>query len=144
MKIKEIISEGPGGAIGHATGYTTSAAAKGLGAVAGGVVATPKRIVKGVKAGADAWDKLMTPSSWFGGKSDAPGNTQSDDTFQYKDTLKAVSQGLVPNAQDNANLKQLAADSKSPEEQAALKAAYSGQKLSPEQMEIIKQLSYKL
>ena len=51
----------------------------------------------------------------------------------------------LPNAKDIEHLKKLTTiDGPSPEEQAVLKAAYSGQKLNPEQIAIIKQLTYKL
>ena len=151
MKIREIISEAPSGDIGHAVGHTANAAAKGLGAVAGGVVGAPKRIVKGIKSGAAAFDKLMSPSQWFNGSNDEPSNYEKDTAKDekaaaaaYKDSVKALTQGLVPNAQDVVNLKQLAAGSVSPEEQSVLKAAYTGQKLSPEQLQIMKQLVSKL
>lgn len=149
MKIREIISEAPAGDVGRAVGHTTNFAAKGLGSVIGGVAGAPKRIVKGVSAGAAAWDKLMSPSQWFSGKGDkAPDNNTTDTndkatTASYVDTLNAVAQGLAPNAKDVENLKKLAA-SASPEEQAVLKAAYSGQKLNPQQVALIKEITYKL
>jgi hypothetical protein len=151
MKIREIISETPAGDIGHAVGHTANAAATGIGALAGAVAGAPKRIAKGVKSGAAAWDKLMSPSQWFSGKGDEPSNFEKDTEKKEKaaaaaekDTLKAVSQGMTPTAQDVANLKQLAAASKTPEEQSVLKAASLGQKLNPEQLAIMKQLVYKL
>ena len=151
MKIREIISEAPAGDIGHAVGHTTNAAARGIGAVAGAVAGAPKRIAKGVSAGAAAFDKLMSPSQWFSGrgdKADTDDNTDKDKNntttvAQYTDSLNAVSQGLTPNAKDVEHLKQLV-PSVSPEEQAVLKAAYSGQQLSPEQIAIIKQITANL
>jgi hypothetical protein len=151
MKIREIISEAPAGDIGHAVGHTASAGARGIGTAIGAVAGAPKRLVKGVKSGADAFDKLMSPSQWFSGSGDEPSNFEKDTekndkaaAAAEKASLKAVSQGMTPNAQDVANLKQLAAASKTPEEQAVLKAASLGQQLSPEQLAIMKQLVYKL
>lgn len=152
MKIKEIISEAPDGAIGRAVGGAANFATKGIGAVAGGAVAAPKRIVKGVAAGAAAFDKLMSPSQWFSGKGDKAdtddkNNTDKTDTTaaQYTDSLNAVSQGLNPTAKDIEHLKKLTTMSgSSPEEQAVLKAAYSGHRLNPEQIAIIKQITAKL
>ena len=145
MKIREVISENP---IGSGVG----AATRGVGTAIGAVAGAPKAIVKGVKTGAAAWDKLMSPSQWFSGKGD---KADADDTTDkdknnttvahYVDTLNAVAQGLSPNAKDIEHLKKLTTiDGPSPEEQAVLKAAYSGQKLNPEQIAIIKQLTYKL
>ena len=143
MKIKEIISENP---IGSGVG----AAARGVGTAIGAVAGAPKAIVKGVKTGAAAWDKLMSPSQWFSGKddkadTDKKDNNSNDDATvaQYTDSLNAVAQGLTPNAKDVEHLKQLV-PAANPEEQAVLKAAYSGQQLTPEQIAIIKQLTYKL
>jgi hypothetical protein len=151
MKIREIISETPSGDIGHAVGHTASAGARGIGTAIGAVAGAPKRLVKGVKSGAAAFDKLMSPSQWFSGGGDEPSNFEKDTekndkaaAAAEKATLKAVSQGITPNAQDVANLKQLAAASKTPEEQSVLKAASLGQQLSPEQLAIMKQLVYKL
>jgi hypothetical protein len=151
MKIREIISETPSGDIGHAVGHTASAGARGIGTAIGAVAGAPKRLVKGVKSGAAAFDKLMSPSQWFSGGGDEPSNFEKDTekndkaaAAAEKASLKAVSQGMTPNAQDVANLKQLAAASKTPEEQAVLKAASLGQQLSPEQLAIMKQLVYKL
>jgi len=151
MKIREIISETPSGDIGHAVGHTASAGARGIGTAIGAVAGAPKRIIKGVKSGAAAFDKLMSPSQWFSGGGDEPSNFEKDTeknekaaAAAEKATIKAVSQGITPNAQDVANLKQLAAGSVSPEEQSVLKAAYTGQKLSPEQLQIMKQLVSKL
>jgi|688.fasta_scaffold1012587_1 hypothetical protein len=151
MKIKEIISEAPAGDIGHAVGHTTNAAAKGIGAVAGAVAGAPKRVAKGIKSGAAAFDKLMSPSQWFGGNDDEPSNFEKDtakndkaDAAAYKATVTSVSRGMTPNAQDISNLKQLAAGSKTPEEQAVLKAAYLGLRLNPEQVAIIKQVAARL
>ena len=154
MKIREIISEAPEGDIGRAVGGATNFAAKGIGAVAGGVVAAPKRIAKGIGAGAAAFDKLMSPSQWFKGKDDpqdTDNNTDKTDTTEkttakYIDSLNAVAQGLTPNAADIENLKILASPNglATPEEQAVLKAAYSGQRLTPEQVVIIKQHTAKL
>lgn len=151
MKIKEIVSEAPSGDIGRAVGHTANAAATGLGATIGAVAGAPRRVVKGVKSGAAAFDKLMSPSQWFGNSDDGPSNFEKDTEKKdkaaaaaYKDTLKAVSQGMKPNANDVVNLKQLAAGSKTPEEQAVLKAAYTGQPLTPEQLAIMKQLITKL
>ena len=143
MKIKEIISENP---IGSGVG----AAARGVGTAIGAVAGAPKAIVKGVKTGAAAWDKLMSPSQWFSGKddkadTDKKDNNSNDDATvaQYTDSLNAVAQGLTPNAKDVEHLKKLV-PAANPEEQAVLKAAYSGQQLTPEQIAIIKQLTYKL
>jgi hypothetical protein len=93
----------------------------------------------------------MSPSQWFNGSNDEPSNYEKDTAKDekaaaaaYKDSVKALTQGIVPNAQDVVNLKQLAAGSVSPEEQSVLKAAYTGQKLSPEQLQIMKQLVSKL
>ena len=155
MKIREIISEAPTDDMGRAVGHTASAGARGVGTAIGAVAGAPKRLVKGIKSGAAAFDKLMSPSRWFDGGGNEPSNFEKDTekndkaaaaaaAAAEKNTLKAVSQGITPNAQDVENLKQLAASSKTPEEQAVLKAAYSGQKLTPEQLEIIKQLTYKL
>jgi hypothetical protein len=151
MKIREIISEGPTGAIGRAVGHTASAGAGGAGMAIGAVAGAPKRLVKGVKSGAAAFDKLMSPSQWFGGGGDEPSNFEKDTekndkaaAAAEKATLKAVSQGIKPNAQDVVNLKQLAAGSKTPEEQAMLQAAYTGQPLTPEQQAILKQLITRL
>ena len=153
MKIKEIISEAPDGAIGRAVGGATNFATKGIGAVAGGVVAAPKRIVKGIGAGAAAFDKLMSPSQWFSGKGDKADTDDKNDTdktekttAKYIDSLNAVAQGRTPNAADIENLKILASPNglATPEEQAVLKAAYSGHRLNPEQIAIIKQHTAKL
>jgi hypothetical protein len=151
MKIREIISETPAGDIGHAVGHTASAGSRGVGMAIGAVAGAPRRVVKGVKSGAAAFDKLMSPSQWFGSSDDGPSNFEKDtakndaaNAAAYKDTLKAVSQGMKPNASDVVNLKQLAAGSKTPEEQAVLKAAYTGQPLTPEQLAIMKQLITKL
>jgi hypothetical protein len=152
MKIKEIISEAPDGAIGRAVGGATNFATKGIGAVAGGVVAAPKRIVKGIGAGAAAFDKLMSPSQWFSGKGDKADTNDKNDTdktdtttAQYTDSLNAVSQGLNPTAKDIEHLKKLTTmNGSSPEEQAVLRAAYSGHRLNPEQIAIIKQITAKL
>lgn len=151
MKIREIISETPAGDIGHAVGHTASAGSRGVGMAIGAVAGAPKRLVKGVKSGAAAFDKLMSPSQWFGGGGDEPSNFEKDTekndkaaAAAEKATIKAVSQGMTPNAQDVANLKQLAASSKTPEEQAVLKAASLGQQLNPNQLAIMKQLVYKL
>ena len=151
MKIREIISEAPAGDIGHAVGHTASAGARGVGMAVGAVAGAPKRLVKGVKSGAAAFDKLMSPSQWFGGGGDEPSNFEKDTekndkaaAAAEKATLKAVSQGITPNAQDVANLKKLAASSKTPEEQAMLQAAYTGQPLTPEQQAILKQLVTRL
>ena len=143
MKIREVISENP---IGSGVG----AAARGVGTAIGAVAGAPKAIVKGVKTGAAAWDKLMSPSQWFSGKddkadTDKKDNNSNDDATvaQYTDSLNAVAQGLTPNAKDVEHLKKLV-PAANPEEQAVLKAAYSGQQLTPEQIAIIKQLTYKL
>ena len=152
MKIKEIISEAPDGAIGRAVGGATNFATKGIGAVAGGAVAAPKRIVKGIGAGAAAFDKLMSPSQWFSGKGDKADTNDKNDTdktdtttAQYTDSLNAVSQGLNPTAKDIEHLKKLTTmNGSSPEEQAVLRAAYSGHRLNPEQIAIIKQITAKL
>ena len=156
MKIKEIISEAPDGAIGRAVGGAANFATKGIGAVAGGAVAAPKRIVKGIGAGAAAFDKLMSPSQWFSGKGDKADTDDKNDTdktdttekttAKYIDSLNAVAQGLTPSAADIENLKILASPNglATPEEQAVLKAAYSGQRLTPEQVVIIKQHTAKL
>lgn len=144
MRISEIIVEGPAGAAGQAAGQTLGNISKGVGAVAGGITAAPKRIAKGIASGAAAFDKLMSPSKWFSGNKTSDNNDTVDNAANYKDSLKAVSQGIPPNANDYNNLKQLAADTQSPEEKAALQAAYSGQKLTPEQMEILRQLAYKI
>jgi hypothetical protein len=150
MKIREIISEAPAGDIGRAVGHTANAAAGGIGAVAGAVAGAPKRIAKGVASGAAAWDKMMSPSQWFSGKgdkadTDKKDNNSNDDATvaQYTDSLNAVAQGLTPNAKDVEHLKKLVPTA-NPEEQVVLKAAYSGQQLTPEQIAIIKQLTYKL
>ena len=123
MKIKEIISENP---IGSGVG----AAARGVGTAIGAVAGAPKAIVKGVKTGAAAWDKLMSPSQWFSGKddkadTDKKDNNSNDDATvaQYTDSLNAVAQGLTPNAKDVEHLKKLV-PAANPEEQAVLKAAY--------------------
>ena len=145
MKIREVISENP---IGSGVG----AATRGVGTAIGAVAGAPKAIVKGVKTGAAAWDKLMSPSQWFSGKDDKADTDKKDNNGKdnstvahYVDTLNAVAQGLSPNAKDIEHLKKLTTiDGPSPEEQAVLKAAYSGQKLNPEQIAIIKQLTYKL
>jgi len=152
MKIREIISEAPAGDIGRAVGHTANAAATGIGTAIGAVAGAPKAIVKGVAKGAAAWDKLMSPSQWFSGKGDNADTDKKDNNSkgnatvaQYTDSLNAVAQGLAPNAKDVEHLKKLATiDGPSPEEQSVLKAAYSGQKLTPEQIAIIKQLTYKL
>jgi hypothetical protein len=151
MKIREIISEAPMDGTGRAVGGVTNFAAKGIGAVAGGAVAAPKRIVKGIGAGAAAFDKLMSPRQWFKGKDDPQDTDDKNDTdntdtttAQYTDSLNTVAQGLTPNTKDIEHLKQLAADSKTPEEQAVLKAAYSGHRLNPEQIAIIKQITANL
>jgi hypothetical protein len=150
MKIREIISEAPAGDIGRAVGGATNFAAKGVGAVAGGVVAAPKRIAKGLSSGAAAFDKLMSPSQWFKGKDDPQGTDDKTDNnevtvAQYTDSLNAVAQNMTPNAKDIAHLKQLAARQDfGPEEQAVLKAAYFGHQLDTQQKAIIKQITAKL
>ena len=153
MKIREIVSEAPAGDIGRALGGATNFATKGIGAVAGGAVAAPKRIVKGVAAGAAAFDKLMSPSRWFSGKgdkADTDDNTDKDNntTAKYVDSLNAVAQGLNPSAKDIENLKLLALPGPdkitTPEEREVLKAAYSGHRMNPEQVAIIKQITAKL
>jgi hypothetical protein len=143
MKIREVISE-------NSIGSGVGAATRGVGTAIGAVAGAPKAIVKGVEKGAAAWDKLMSPSQWFSGKGD---KADTDDTTdkdkndttvaQYTDSLNAVAQGLVPNAKDVEHLKKLVPAS-DPEEQEVLKAAYSGQKLTPQQVAIIKQITYKL
>ena len=150
MKIREIISEAPLDGIGRTAGGATNFAAKGIGAVAGGVVAAPKRIVKGIGAGAAAFDKLMSPSQWFSGKGDKVDKDEKNDTdktdttaAQYTDSLNAVAQGMSPNAKDIEYLKKLVPTS-NPEEQAVLKAAYTGHRLTPQQVAIIKQITAKL
>lgn len=149
MKIREIISEAPAGDIGRAVGGATNFAAKGIGAVAGGVVAAPKRIAKGLSSGAAAFDKLMSPSQWFKGKDD-PQDTDDTTTdndkvtvAQYTDSLNAVAQGLTLNAKDIEHLQKLVPSS-NPEEQAVLKAAYGGHLLDPQQKTIIKQITANL
>ena len=153
MKIREIISEAPMDGTGRAVGGATNFAAKGIGAVAGGAVAAPKRIVKGIGAGAAAFDKLMSPSRWFSGKDDPQDTDDKNDTdttekttAKYIDSLNTVAQGLTPTAKDVENLKLLASPNglATPEEQAVLKAAYSGQRLTPEQVAIIKQVAARL
>ena len=150
MKIREIISEAPAGDIGRAVGHTANAAAGGLGAVAGAVAGAPKRVSKGIKSGAAAFNKLMSPSQWFSGNDDEPSNFEKDTekndkaAAAYKATVTSVSRGMTPNAQDISNLKQLAAGSKTPEEQAVLKAASFGHRLNPEQVAIIKQVAARL
>ena len=151
MKIREIISEAPAGDMGRAVGGATNFAAKGIGAVAGGIAGAPKRIAKGLSSGAAAFDKLMSPSQWFKGKDDPQSTDDKTDTTEkttakYIDRLNAVAQGLTPTAADIENLKLLASPNglATPEEQAVLKAAYSGQQLSPEQVAIIKQHTAKL
>jgi hypothetical protein len=150
MKIREIISEAPAGDIGHAVGHAANAGAAGIGTAIGAVAGAPKRIAKGVASGAAAWDKLMSPSQWFSGKGDKADtnkdkSTDSTTVAHYVDTLNAVAQGLTPNSKDIEHLKKLTTiDGTSPEEQAVLKAAYSGQKLNPQQVAIIKQITYKL
>ena len=148
MKIREILSEAPAGDIGRAVGGATNFAAKGIGAVAGGVVAAPKRIAKGLSSGAAAFDKLMSPSQWFKGKDDkqdTDDNTNNNEVTvaQYTDSLNAVAQGLAPNAKDIEYLKKLVPTS-NPEEQAVLQAAYGGHLLNPQQKAIIKQITAKL
>ena len=149
MKIREIISEAPAGDIGRAVGHTANAPAGGIGAVAGAVAGAPRRVAKGIKSGAAAFNKLMSPSQWFSGKDDEPSNFEkdtekNDKADAYKNTIKSASQGMTPNAQDISNLKQLAAGSKTPEEQAVLKAASFGHRLNPEQVAIIKQVAARL
>ena len=118
MKIREIISEAPAGDIGRAVGHTANAAAGGIGSVAGAVAGAPKRLVKGVKSGAAAFDKLMSPSRWFDGGGNEPSNFEKDTekndkaaaaaaAAAEKNALKAVSQGITPNAQDVENLNSL-------------------------------------
>jgi hypothetical protein len=143
MKIREIISENP---IGSGVGAVT----RGVGTAIGAVAGAPKAIAKGVEKGAAAWDKLMSPSQWFSGKGDKADTNDTTDKDKdnntiahYTDSLNAVAQGLTPNAKDVEHLKKLMS-SADPEEQAVLKAAYSGQKLTPEQIAIIKQITYKL
>ena len=148
MKIREILSEAPAGDIGRAVGGATNFAAKGIGTVAGGVVAAPKRIAKGLSSGAAAFDKLMSPSQWFKGKDDkqdTDDNTNNNEVTvaQYTDSLNAVAQGLAPNAKDIEYLKKLVPTS-NPEEQAVLQAAYGGHLLNPQQKAIIKQITAKL
>lgn len=150
MKIREIISETPVDAAGRATGSGVGAAARGIGTAIGAIAGAPKAIAKGVASGAAAWDKMMSPSQWFSGKgdkadTDKKDNNSNDDATvaQYTDSLNAVAQGLTPNAKDVEHLKKLV-PAANPEEQAVLKAAYSGQQLTPEQIAIIKQLTYKL
>ena len=150
MKIREIISETPVDAAGRATGSGVGAGARGIGTAIGAIAGAPKAIAKGVASGAAAWDKMMSPSQWFSGKgdkadTDKKDNNSNDDATvaQYTDSLNAVAQGLTPNAKDVEHLKKLV-PAANPEEQAVLKAAYSGQQLTPEQIAIIKQLTYKL
>ena len=151
MKIREILSEAPAGDIGRAVGHTANAVAGGIGTVAGAVAGAPKRVAKGIKSGAAAFNKLMSPSQWFSGKDDEPSNFEKDtakndkaDAAAYKASVISVSRGMTPNAQDISNLKQLAASSKTPEEQAVLKAASFGHRLNPEQVAIIKQVAARL
>jgi hypothetical protein len=109
-------------------------------------------IAKGIKSGAAAFDKLMSPSQWFSGNGDKADTDDTDSNktnvttvAQYIDSLNAVAQGLTPNAKDRANLKQLPAKQGfSPEEQEVLKTAYSGHRLTPQQVAIIKQITAKL
>jgi hypothetical protein len=153
MKIREIIYEAPSGDIGRAVGHTANAAATGIGATIGAVAGAPKRVVKGIKSGAAAFDKLMSPSQWFGGDGDEPSNFEKDTIKKdkaavaaYKNTVKTISQGTAPTSRDVENLKLLASPNEltTPAEQAVLKAASLGQQLSPEQLAIMKQLVYKL
>ena len=90
-------------------------------------------------------------AKWKASQIPEPSNFEKDtakndkaDAAAYKSTVTSVSRGMTPNAQDISNLKQLAAGSKTPEEQAVLKAASFGHRLNPEQVAIIKQVAARL
>jgi len=147
MKIKEIIHElDASKQIGR---DIVGGAAKGVGAIAGGVVGAGKAAVKGYQAGAAKMDKLLNPSQWFSGSStDKPDQDKSPNTLVVRDTLRAASQGLPMQGSDSQNLKQLRQDiyngkiasTDVENEMAALQAAAQGQKLSPDQLAILKKI----
>ncbi len=155
MKIKEIVNEAPSasGAIGRATGGVLGTAAKGIGAVAGGVVAAPRRIAKGVAQGAAAGsafaDRLLSPSKWFqapgavdSAKDDAPAD-QPDKQNTAPDLSSSVDnvlQNRPLSDVDKQNFKQLANTTYNPEVKAALEAAAAGQKLTDQQKATLQQL----
>jgi hypothetical protein len=153
MRINEIISEGPGagaGAAGVAAGKTLGFASKGLGAVAGGIVAAPGRAVKGVKQGAATGsafaDKVLSPSKWFGSaapEAAPPKDDKSPDDStgpNYISSLDNVVQGRTLSDIDKTNVQQLAKNTFNPQEKAALEAAAAGQKLTDEQKGILQQM----
>lgn len=146
MKIKEIVYElDASKQIGR---DVVGGAAKGVGAVAGGVVGAGKAAVKGYQAGAEKMNKLLNPSQWFSGKSEKPEQDKAPNTLQVRDSLRAASQGLPLQGSDAQNLKQIRQDiynGKIPStdvdnEMAVLQAAVQGQKLSPEQLQIMKKI----
>lgn len=149
MRISEIISEAPGaGAIGTAVGRTAGTALKGIGAVAGGVTAVPKRIVKGVRAGADAFNKLISPSQWFG--SSGQPDKDDTDTDKVNDTdpsaasLQSAISGSKLQQTDIENLKKLYNTTGNSDERAALQAVFDQKPLDAAQIQNLKNLSYRL
>ena len=153
MRINEIISEGPAagaGAAGVAAGRTLGFASKGVGAVAGGIVAAPGRAVKGVKQGAAKGsafaDKVLSPSKWFGSAAPEPESPKDDKPPEsptgpnYISSLDNVVQGRPLSDIDKTNVQQLANQTYNPQEKAALEAAAAGQKLTDEQKGILQQM----
>lgn len=146
MKIKEIVTElDAGKQFGR---DVVGGAAKGVGAVAGGVVGAGKAAVKGYQAGVAKMNKLLNPSQWFSGKDEKPEVDKAPNTLQVRDSLRAASQGLPLQGSDSQNLKQVRQDIHSGKiastdvenEMAVLQAAAQGQKLSPDQLQIIKSI----
>lgn len=146
MKIKEIVTElDAGKQIGR---DVIGGAAKGVGAIGGGVVGAGKAAVKGYQAGAEKMRKLLNPSQWFSGKGEKPEQDNAPNTLQVRDSLRAASQGLPLQGADAKNLKQIRSDIyngkiKSTDvenEMAVLQAAAQGQKLSADQLQIIKSI----
>ena len=160
MRINEIISEGPAagaGAAGVAAGRTLGFASKGIGAVAGGVVATPRRIAKGVAQGAAAGsafaDRVLSPSKWFkapGAVDNAKDDAKDDKPPEsptgpnYISSLDNVVQGRTLSDIDKTNVQQLANQTYNPQEKTALEAAAAGQKLNDEQKGIFQLMVVRL
>lgn len=152
MKIKEIVTElDANRQIGR---DVIGGTAKGIGALAGGVVGAGKAAVTGFQSGSAKMKKLLDPSQWFSGDS-SDDKPEKDDTAAaagVSNSLHTASQGLALQGSDSENLKQIQKDIKSGKigstdvqnELAALQAAIEGQKLSPEQLQILKALNNRI
>lgn len=146
MKIREIIyeldvSKQVGRDVVGGTG-------KGIGAVAGGIVGAGKATAKGWNAGAGVVDKILSPSKWFSKDTAEKPEKITAGALEIRDTLRSIAGGSPATGNDTKILKQLKQDIFSGKilshnvenEMAALQAAAQGQTLSPEQLQIIKQI----